>query len=208
MILLLDTDALIKLCAAELLEDALDQAGIESSDVRILAEAHAKVIRRGAAGLIEQYGSPAHDRMVAFVRASQEAPVGSLSEFALLKPIRGIDAGEAALTSATHGLREFIILTADKKFIRALGGATGLTDIRQRLEGRVFCLEQTVLELAEVNGLDTYLPRLADLAKTDGFFANLVEGWQTSSHAAILARLRSEIDGIRDDSGGILADYP
>ena len=73
---------------------------------------------------------------------------------ARLQSIAGLDAGEITLIAMLCSDRQAVLVTGDKRALRALA-APGLEDIVERVAGRIACLEQVVLHALDHLGVGT-----------------------------------------------------
>lgn len=169
MICLADNDAVFKLAACNLLNEALEVLGLSRDDVYVLNTVKYQ-LRKGRSlnRLVEKYGVEGLNRALEFVLSVNEIQgEPDIDELHLLSTIEDIDAGEAVLFAATRTLDDFIIITGDKKALKAIGKAAGCTFLRKRLEGRVLCFEQVVALILRTQGLDTIKPGIVSALSCD-----------------------------------------
>lgn len=203
MILLSDTDIIVKLCACDLMDAALECLGADMSEVRILDEARS-LVRHNHEMLAAEYGPEALKRIKRFLKQCETVKSGPIKDQQRLGALMQVDAGEATLFNSTSNYDEFMVITGDKRSLRALGAASGIDDIKDRLSARVYCLEQVVFEVIHTFGMDMVRPRLAAISGVDSSLAFIFQPGRQASNAALLARLRSQIDDLRVDAGDIL----
>ena len=122
-------------------------------------------------------------------------------EFAALQGIEGIDVGEALLISATSVEPDFYIVTADKRCLRALA-SSGMTATLDRLQYRIICLEQLVIQLIQQ---DTDFDKIyRRITKATACEVSVTEAFKLADQAAIIQRLQEEVDSLRNDTGNLL----
>jgi hypothetical protein len=153
----LDNDIIRKLIAFGLFEEAIAILQITKADLQVLPTAkfvldrerkkqklHTPEVWTEIMMLVESC-STISKTTEDFVKTVAE-------EESQLAPFKdSIHEGEAALIFATRGTIDFLLLSGDKKFMKALALISNTT-IYNRLCGRVICLEQFVLKLIEVKG--------------------------------------------------------
>ncbi|MCA9627893.1 MAG: hypothetical protein KC766_09510 [Myxococcales bacterium] len=160
MKLLVDTDAFCKLQMAGLLDEAVGllAAGLHECG-RLPALPH--MLRRGR--LRRLFGADVCDAMIPVADAVPVMHQPNVTWLDKLAPIEAIDPGEAQIfaAAAEAGL---IVLSGDKRALRALKGVDGFADA---LAGRVVVLEAILLALCDHLGLDAIRQRVAPLAVAD-----------------------------------------
>lgn len=121
-------------------------------------------------------------------------------EFAELQSIEGIDVGEALLISATSVEPDSFIVTADKRCVRALANS-GMTATLTRLEYRIICLEQLVIQLIrQFDDFETICRRIKNVECE----FSVTEAFKFTDKDAIIQSLQSEVARLRNDTGNLL----
>lgn len=144
-----DNDAILKLSEYDLLYDAWKVLQVTPTEVYVLQTA-ARVIahkrRVLTSGSTPQHSDEGIDRALAFVDGAHMLPDAPTPEyFDPLVRVEDIDIGDALLMSAALALTsDPLLLTGDKKCLRALATTSEVSDIHSRLSGRVVCLEEMV----------------------------------------------------------------
>lgn len=156
MLCLSDTDLILKLACLDILEEAIQTLGVSRTEVRVTPETE-RFLSKSA------FTSHPHDavrKALKFVKGMREVPDVDLEELVLLDQ-PNIDYGERVLFASTAHLKSdtFYLATGDKRSLRALAAATGCDGIRQRLAGRVACLECLVLLVLDQKGFPWLLKR-------------------------------------------------
>ena len=214
MILVADNDALLKLNAYALWDDACAVLGVSAADVRTLVEAPYVLRRyRGQAKKQSQYGADGIDR--ALVAVERAAPVDlpeDLSErdalldgARRLNPVKPpIDPGEALLFAAAASRAEFYLTTGDKRALLALHGLPEASPICEGLAGRVLCVEHILLKLVEARGLDHVRPLVRAVPACDAAIRMAFGSSVPASEGSVLEGLRSYVANLRQETGTLL----
>src|SRR4051794_5266126 len=132
-----DEDWVIKICAFDLMSEALKAFGIKKADVRIL-DTCPKVARHRA----KQYGQSALGAVEHFLNGLQFIKDHDEREYAELLTVPDIDEGEALLYTAKPGTGEYLIATDDKRSLVSLANERACSMIRERLANRIVCVAQ------------------------------------------------------------------
>jgi len=136
----LDNDALLKLVAWDLLDDALALLGAARTDVQIHSDAG--YVTRSKRKKPEYGGKPTFDRLdkvLPSLRVLRDAPDG----FAALVNVENVDVGEAILIGHAASTDAAYLTTGDKRCVRALADPR-LATFRLRLAGRIVCVEAAI----------------------------------------------------------------
>lgn len=202
-----DTDCLLKLAAADLWNAALEVLGVASCDVRITVEPELKL---QAQRKFETKLTPrGYRRTLAIVKNLQlvQAAPDALEE-RLLNNIFKIDPGENALICATRNAASFVLISADRKWPRALASQKHLHEARARLAGNCVCFEQIILRLIEGNEEPEYSVIARRLCAVPDCMSTLACVFPDEIHTSkrdACRLLRRRIEGLRRVSGDLLA---
>jgi hypothetical protein len=160
MTLLIDTDAFCKLAVCDLLGDAIALLGVSFSEcARLPALPH--MLRRGR--IRKAYGQAVCDAILPLVDRLPILAQPSDAWLDMLVKVESIDPGEAQILAAAaeHGL---IVLSGDKRALRALKNISGLID---SLAGRIIVLEAILIALCDHLGSVEVAQRIRPLTGTD-----------------------------------------
>lgn len=149
-IVLMDNDAALKLARYDLLDLALSALNSEPAGVRVLHTARYTLLPTNAP-LRHCKDAASAERLGTFlgqVQIVDEAAVNTAWLDALLE-IPGIDPGEAILFAYAAGEPEAVIVTGDKRAMRALFAASEAADVVAALTGRVLCIETLLAGMVE-----------------------------------------------------------
>ena len=141
-----DNDILFKLAEYDLLDHACTVLQTEPSAVRVLPSA--KYVLLDMKSKLEK-GSPCKYSAAAISRASAfvecALPVTDSVDILWSEDVEHVDPGEAILSAAAVASGEdCLLLTGDKRFLKALSQAQSAKRIYDGLCGRVVCLEETL----------------------------------------------------------------
>ena len=114
-----------------------------------------------------------------------------------------IHEGEVTLILATRGEIDFLLLSGDKKFMKAFALIPD-TAIYNRLCGRVICLEQFVLKLIEVKGFRWVKERVLPERDCDGALKACFGSGEQATEANVRETLISYIKEVTDAAPNLL----
>ena len=162
--LLIDNDAFIIFTGTDLLSDTLALLGYEP--VRAL-RLHALPFMLGRQKSLRKTFPP--DVLTKARLACDQIP--ALEEREANPEILGrlidasddINAGEALLLAVAIERPEYSLLTGDRRALIAFGQAAGLTDLREKLAGRIVCTEILLRVLVSSLGIGEVSTRIAPL---------------------------------------------
>lgn len=156
----LDNDLILKLAEYNLLNQLASLLRTESKNMYVLDWA-GRYFEKKRKYLVNGT-NPTHtnagiDRALEFANSALHITEGSNDEIHdALVPIDDIDPGETEIISAalTWTLNP-LVLTGDKRCLRALASEGSLSDIRDRLSNRIGCLEEVVRSIIVVDGFSS-----------------------------------------------------
>ena len=149
--LVVDVDALVKLAHWSLLGELEGATGIPPERQATLESIRFRAARRDR----KLFRDAAVADYLAVALSQFGAAWGPDAEVVTrLQGIAGLDAGETTLIAMLCSNPKAVLVTGDKRAIRALA-APGLEDIVERVAGRIACLEQVVLSALDRLGAGT-----------------------------------------------------
>ncbi|WP_460207312.1 hypothetical protein [Scytonema sp. NUACC21] len=199
----MDNDIILKLVACSLFEEAVTCLGVAETDLRVLSDA--KYVFRKSRRIAQKYPQAIRDSAILIVDRCtkiQPAPSEELQEL----EVEGIDPGERILISATKYETSFYLTTGDKRCLTALAAATQLVEIRQRLIGRVVCLEQLILKLIDQKGFDEVLAKVLPAREYDTALKAIFGSGEKATQESVLQALEGYIEDLRKRTEGLLAN--
>ncbi|QEH32905.1 hypothetical protein OJF2_13900 [Aquisphaera giovannonii] len=158
MIYLSDNDIVEKLAICDLLDDALRAFDATRADVLVVPTLKNRIgIGMARPKVIRRLGAEVADRLMEFLGTVREVNDYSYQDHDLLESLDDsveIDAGEIVLLSATAKLGDYLLLTGDKRCLKAVASCPECEHIAKRIRGRVVCFEQIILRIIDVDGYD------------------------------------------------------
>lgn len=201
---LVDNDFLIKLARWDLLGEFVAAFGTNPRYVRALVSLRGRAVSSDGHPNLRLCGTAgAAHRLKAFLStASAPLPVDQ-AFLAVATGIGNLDFGEATLLGALCGGGGNYFYTGDKRAIKALAQLNG-GQFDSKYRGKIICLEQALLFMIEQQGFGVIRDGLcSDLAADQGI-ANLLVGGAQTSRETFCKGLRSEIDQLQTECGGLL----
>ncbi len=200
----LDNDIIRKLIAFGLFEEALAILQITKADLRVLTTA--KFVFRKEQNKQKRHTPKVWAEVIELVEncSTISETTDDLAEVKQLEQFRNvIHEGEATLILATRGEIDFLLLSGDKNFMKALALIPDRT-IYNRLCGRVVCLEQFVLKLIEVKGFIWVKQRVLPERDCDGALKACFGSGEQATEANVRETLISYIKEVTDAAPNLL----
>jgi len=150
--LIVDNDAILKLTACNLLDETLSLLNCSQSNVLVLDAARyafRNLIKKQRPSDIEKYSLSGLERAVAFAEnAKPIVNTPNLSIHDLLTDIPNIDPeGDINIVDKACELRDAILLTGDKRCIRAIATSNDIRFVYNSLATRIICFEEVIRAL-------------------------------------------------------------
>jgi len=197
-----DNDVILKLVACNLFWEAIGVLGLTSGDLRVRAST--KYYFRSKP---KNYPQAVREQAIAVVEQCQlidDPPING--ELQILQQVEGIDPGEGVLIAVTQTEPSFYLMTGDKRCLEALATAPQLVEVRQRLEGRVVCLEQLILRLIETQEFSKILTLVLPAREYDTALRAVFGSGERATRDNVLLGLREYIQDLRSKTEGLLVD--
>lgn len=201
----LDNDIILKLVACNLFSEAIRSLNLAESDLRVLSDA--KYVFRNSRRIAKKYPLEIRESAILIVERCQNIQP-QLSEELRNLQIEGLDPGEMILISATKQEESFYLTTGDKRCITALANSTepSLVAIRERLAGKLVCLEQLILKIINVEGFDVTLIKILPAREYDKALKAIFGSGERCTQDNVLMALEAYIQDLRDNAHGLLAE--
>ncbi len=200
----LDNDIIRKLIAFGLFNEAITLLQITKADLQILPTA--KFYFRREQNKQRIHTSEVWTEVMALVEscATISETTYDLAEVEQLEQFKDdIHEGEATLILATRGEIDFLLLSGDKNFMKALALIPDQT-IYNRLCGRVICLEQFVLKLIEVRGFRWVKQKILPQRDCDKALKACFGSGEQAREANVRETLSSYIKEVTDAAPNLL----
>jgi hypothetical protein len=163
--LLLDNDIFLLLSGAGLLDETIGALGFTLAEARRL-DALAHMLRKRARALSkysEEILTRAADDCTR-VAVIDEEPDGQMMELFTAHGAQ-VHGGEAVLLSLTASHETYLLGTNDKTALRAVASEPGLSALRERVAGRIVCLEIVMQRLIELLGTEELARRITPVLR-------------------------------------------
>jgi hypothetical protein len=204
--LLVDNDAILKLSACNLLHEALTLLGCMPQEAMVLdAARHAFRKRRDRQRPqdIQEYTLAGLERAVIFAENAiriQEAPDPSIQE--VLASIPNVDPeGDLILVDRAYALKDAILLTGDKRCIRAIAKNEPTRFIYDSLVNRVVCLEAVIRALMTAHGFEHIRDCVVPVTECDTALKVIFGSGKFAQHANVQAAIEGYITDLERDVG-------
>ena len=200
-LLLVDSDILILLSGAELLDRVIELLGFTHERVRRLSALPHML--RSSKKLKQKFPEDFRLKVagqVELIPSITERP--SDEHLQCLSGIDGVDDGEAILFSILAENAGSLLVSGDLRSIRALAKSSQAEGIRNKIHNRVHCLETIVRLLIEADGVGSISQRFVPVrgynAQLRIFFSDTLQTDQSQCLAGIDSYLQSIIlnDGV------------
>lgn len=197
--LLVDNDVLIKLAHWGLLDHLPACFGLGWPQVSVLASLQFRAVRRDTKLF---RSSDVADELNGYLALTGEVPPGDAADMSCLQGIVDLDAGEVELIAACLADQEAILISGDKRALRALVGGCP-PDIAERLCGRVVCLEQILTLIARRTSCATVVQGLLANRELDSVVRAVI-GPGGCSDAQFLEGMNAYVAHLRGETSVLL----
>jgi hypothetical protein len=136
------------------------------------------------------------DQMVA-------VPVGESTVIKRLQDVVGLDAGEIVLIAALCADESLVLLTGDKRALRALV-APELQDIADKVRGRIVCLEHLLEHVLERSGAAVLAAHIAPYRDLDAAARSIVPMPAYATEEGIRLGLTSYLNDLARETNGLV----
>lgn len=196
MIVLSDNDILFKLAHCDLLPLLPDFLGVDAKEIYILPSCIFKLRR------VLKADAPVLARIESFCASATTVTEDAVDSETLTTLIdTGADPGEALLAATVSRIPDALLVTGDKRAIRALNK---LPDgrLRDALARRIVCFESLVMGMMKTYGFDRLQPHFCAGVKCDALLNMAFGPGRSEEHA--LGCLRSYLADLETTSGWAL----
>jgi hypothetical protein len=201
----IDNDIILKLAACNFFWEAVSTLELSENDLQVLPEA--KYVFQGSNKVKKKYGSIIVENAINIVercgKIQLEDDDEEVQQLQQLQ-IEGIDPGEMLLICATRKETSFYLTTGDKRCLTALASHAELENVRQRLTGRVICLEQLILKLIKTQGFDKVLTNVLPARTYDTALKSIFGSGERATEENVLTSLEGYINDLQKNTKGLL----
>lgn len=170
MIYLSDNDIVEKLAICDLLDEALAAFDATRSDVLVIPTLKHRIgIGTPRPKTVKRLGAEVAARLMEFIASVGEITDYSAQDHELLENLDEsveIDPGEIVLLSATGNRAEYLVLTGDKRWIRAVATCPECAEIAKRIQGKVVCFEQVIRRIIDHAGFEIVRAKVVPVMNT------------------------------------------
>ena len=199
--LLIDNDVLIKLAHWGLLASLPKAFGLQWSDAATLESIKFRAMRADA----KLFRTEDIARVLSAQLAhAAELPAPRPEDLSLLQDIVGLDAGEVELIAACLATSDAIFITGDKRALRALAQPE-LAAIAEQLAGRIVCLEQVLMRIADAGEAQFMIDGIAPHRDLDTAIRCIISA-HGCSEDNLREGLRSYTVDLRKETGRLLSE--
>ena len=199
-----DNDALLKLTACDLFWDVIALLGVQPTDVKVLAST--EFVIRGNKSIKQQYSEAVRTKAISLVKGFSKIPTVQANPFLSLQ-VPGLDLGELTLIHAAIAEPSFYLATGDKRCLRALVNSPELGTARQKLNGKVVCIEQLIAELIAVKGFETVRQKVVPARDCDTALKVAFGSGDQAQEDNVLGALEQYIQELRRDCPDLLMQF-
>lgn len=201
-LLYLDSDLFVLLAGANLLGDLIEGVGFDVKTTRRLRPLP-RMLERGA--LSRRLPRSLRQRALAWcsVIPGIEAAPSPRTVDRLLR-LEDLDPGEAILFALAAEAEGSLIGTGDQRACRALGRAQGLGDVRDRLMGKVICLEASLEALLKRMDFREFAEALTTVREHNQTLRVLSSQGAATPQEDFETALTSYLDDLASEAGELL----
>jgi hypothetical protein len=202
VIYLSDNDIVEKLAICDLLDEALAAFDATRADVLVIPTLKNRIgIGTPRPKVVRRLGAEVAARLVEFIGTVKEITEFSAEDHLMLEGLDDsieIDPGEIILLSATSRLKEYLLLTGDKRCLKAVATCHECGEIARRIQGRVVCFEQIIRRIIDATSFEQVRGKVVPVMHNydTALRAAFGSGMQATL-ANVVARLESDIAEIR-----------
>lgn len=199
----IDNDVILKLVTCDLFDEVIAAFDIDPANIHVLETArfsmrsnktkenHSETVIENAIATIKGFHT---------VEAQADNPLFDLK-------IPDMD-DELKLIVAASAETSFYFATGDKRCLRALTGITELATMREKLSGRVICLEQIIIKIIQVYGFEVVKQKIIPARSCDKALQSAFGSGEKTEERNALKTLNAYISDIKQKCPFLLAANP
>ena len=158
----IDNDVILKLVTCDLFDEAIAAFEIDRSNIHVLETARFSFRTKKTK---KNYSEAVIEKAIATIKDFHTVEAQADNPLFDLK-IPDMD-DELKLIVAASAEPSFYFATGDKRCLRALTGITELATMREKLSGRVICLEQIITKIIQVYGFEVVKQKIVPARTCD-----------------------------------------
>ena len=203
MLLLSDTDIILKLCALNLVEEGINAIGVSHDSIYTLTATKYVI---GSRRVRTKYSETTLKAAIAFVETTipltEEHDTHLISDKISSTP--HIDAGEAQLFAGGIVRPKAIVATDDKRSLESLSQAPGLQEECAKLNGRIITLLQVIDRILDEYEFGDVLERVIPARDCDTALRAVFGSGYKCNEKRVRASIQSYIASLRKQTGELL----
>jgi hypothetical protein len=202
VIYLSDNDIVEKLAICDLIDEALVAFDATRADVLVIPTLKNRIgIGSPRPKVVRRLGAEVAARLFEFIGTVREITDFSMEDHLMLEGLDDsieIDPGEIVLLSATAHLQDYLLLTGDKRCLKAVSTCPECVEIARRIQGRVVCFEQVICRIIDLVGFEAVLGKVVPVMQAcDTALRAAFGSGKLATESNVVDCLQSYIDEIR-----------
>lgn len=209
----LDNDIILKLATCNLFDKTLTSLDVDWSQIKILTTAQYKFRKLNQQNRRRINFNYNIEEALKVINNCSKILENNLNQDILIKlqDVEGIDVGEAILISYVSYQNQqgnpSYLLTGDKRCLQALANS-GITEIIQHLNHRVWCLEQLILKNIQKHGFDFVKQNIVPVKDCDTALKAVFGSSELATLEGSREVFKKYIQDLRQRTGNLLNSYP
>lgn len=180
--------------------EAIASLEVTEGDLRVLDTA--RPVFQNSSSLKRRYPGEIRNAAISISKQCQKLSDIDIDLFNFLLQFDDIDQGEATLIAGIWQETAFWLVTGDK---RAIANEPKCEEIRQKLKGRVICLEQLILKLLKIHEFVFIRDRVISAIEYDVTLKSCFGSDIKATRENVILSLEGYITDVRRNSGDLLA---
>lgn len=199
----IDNDVILKLVTCDLFDEAIAAFDIDLSNIHVLETARFSMRSNKTK---KNYSETVIEKAIATIKDFHTVEAQADNPLFDLK-IPDMD-DELKLIVAASAETSFYFATGDKRCLRALTGITELATMREKLSGRVICLEQIIMKIIQVYGFEVVKQKIIPARSCDKVLQSAFGSGEKTEERNTLEALNAYISEIEQKCPFLLAANP
>ena len=200
----IDNDIILKLTSCDLFWEAMDLLGVQIADIRVLTST--RFVFRRNQSIKEQYSEEVRNKAIELVKKFSTVEADQSNPFFSLQ-VEGINIGELTLIYEAIAVPSFYFITGDKNCLRALVKTPELTTTREKLNGRVICLEQLIYKLIIDTDFEVIRSKVVSARECDTSLKVAFGSGDRAEQPNVIWALEERIKELNQECPNLLIDF-